>query len=348
VLAATALAAAAGLACAGGAAPVLAQPAGGGPVFAHLAYSNVTITGNASAGNFGALSGFLPAPCWMEPRFTGGNSYHQGDPQPAPNYDADSYWWWFLSQQPGLFGALGRIPGLKKAINTVFRNKQGGGGWWWVPAWTDSTAKGYACATGLVQSLNLADQYLEYEAPQTGGPDTPGHTVDGAILADMARAALTLPAITVRTNPKHGTRSDVNLPVWVWVTYGGQRSPSDTATVPIPGGTLSATVRTSQPTVSISVSSPAQAQLHTACGAAGSPYQGNATATPPCGVTFLAPSAANRPYTITVTAKWTVTWSDSTGDNGTFGPPWPPPQQTGTTNVTVQEVQSVNGPSPGP
>jgi hypothetical protein len=347
VLAATALAVAAGLACAGGAVPVSAQPAGGGPVYSHLAYSNVAITGDASGGNLGALSGILPAPCWLEPRFTGGDSFHQGDPQPSPSYDADSYWWWFASQQPGLYGVLGRISGLKAAINKIFQHKQGGGGWWWVPAWTDSTAKGYACATGLVLSLNFADQYLEYQAPQTGGGDGPGHTIDGQILADLARAALALPAITVHTNPLAGTPSDVNLPVWVWVAYHGPRSPTDTATVPTPAGALSATVKTSQPTVSLSVSSPGQARVYSNCGAAGSRYRGNATAIPGCGVTFLAPSAGG-PYTITVTARWTVTWSDSTGGSGTFGRGWPAPVQTGRTAVTVQEVQSVNGPSPGP
>jgi hypothetical protein len=142
-----------------------------------------------------------------------------------------------------------------------------------------------------------------------------------------------------------GTPSDVNLPVWVWVTYNGSRSPADTASVPLPGGgVLSATVTTSQPRVSLSVSSPAQAQVAGNCGAAGSPYQGNAGATPPCGVTFLAPST-DGPYTITVTARWAVTWSDSTGDRGTFAsPPWPVPVQTGTVSVAVREVQSVNGP----
>lgn len=341
------LAVAVALAGTGAATPVLAQPSDGGPVFAHLAYSNISITGNASARNLAALSPILPAPCWMEPRFTGANSYHQGDPQPSPSYDADSYWWWFASQQPGLYGVLGKISGLKQAINKLFKSRQGGSGWWWVPSWANAGVTGYSCATGLVLSLNLSAQYLQYQAPQTGGGDTSGHTIDGRILADIARAALALPGITVRTNPAHGTPSDVNLPVWVWVIYNGARSPSDTATVPTPAGQLSATVKTSQPTVSLSVSSPGQADLHTACGATGSRYRGDPAATPPCGVTFLAPSAAHQPYTITVTARWTVTWSDSTGESGTFGRHWPAPVQTGTTTVTVREVQSINGPSSG-
>jgi len=361
----TALATSAALSGAGPAAPALAQGAaatgsqaararsglagsGGGPGFSALAYSHVTVSGNAAPGALGSPSTYLPAPCWMEPRFTGANSYHAGDPQPSATGDADSYWWWFASQQPALYGVLGRIPGLKQAVNKVFKSKQGSAGWWWVPAWVNGGVNGFACATGLVQSLNFSAQYLQFQAPQHGGGDTPGHPIDGNILADLARAELVLPTFTVHTNPAAPTPSDVNLPVWVWLTYNGARSPADTATVPTPGGALWARVATSQPRVSISVSSPGQAQVYNQCGAVGSPYTGNATATPPCGVTFLAPSTSG-PYTITVTARWTVWWtaSDSPGQHLFASPPWPVPVQTGTSAVTVREVQSVNGPSPG-
>src|SRR5215469_17818702 len=84
--------------------------------------------------------------------------------------------------------------------------------------------------------LNFSDQYLEFEGPQPGGGDTPGHQVDGQILADIARAELVLPTFTVHTNPPRRVPSDVNLPVWVWVNYNGARSPTDTATVPTPAG----------------------------------------------------------------------------------------------------------------
>jgi hypothetical protein len=357
-----AFAASAVLSGAGAAAPAFAQgsarvdaqaaqarsaPAGGGgPGYLALAFSHVSVSGNAAAGSLASPGTYLPAPCWLEPRFTGGDSYHAGDPQPSANGDADSYWWWFASQEPGLYGVLGRIPGLKQAINKVFKAKQGSQGWWWVPSWVSGGVNGFACATGLVQMLNFSDQYLEFEAPQGGGGDTPGHQVDGQILADIARAELVLPQFTVHTNPPRRVPSDVNLPVWVWVTYNGARSPTDTATVPTPAGALWARVTTSQPQVSISVSSPGQARVYNQCGAAGSPYQGNASAIPPCGVTFLAPSKG---YTVTVTARWTVSWtaSDSPGQHVFASPPWPVPVQTGTSTVTVQEVQSVNGPSPG-
>jgi hypothetical protein len=360
----TACALAAALSGAAGAAPALAQrysatggqapqapsaPAGGGGGYSAFAYSQVSVSGSASPGGLGSPAAYLAAPCWLEPRFTGGDSYHQGDPQPSATGDADSYWWWFASQQPALYGVFGRLPGLKQAINKVFKAKQGSPGWWWVPSWVSGGVNGYACATGLVHMLNFSDQYLEFEAPQRGGADTPGHTIDGHILADLARAELVLPTFKVFTSPTVGVPSDVNLPVWVWVAYNGARSPSDTATVPTPGGALWARVTTSQPQVSLSVSSPGQAKVYNQCGAAGNPYPGNASAVPPCGVTFLAPSAG-APYRITVTATWTVSWtaSDAPGQHSFTSPPWPKPAQTGTAAVTVREVQSVNGPSPSP
>src|SRR5262245_46057103 len=167
------------------------------------------------------------------------------------------------------------FPASSRPSTRCSRPSRASQGRWWVPSWVNGGVNGFACATGLVQMLNFSDQYLEFEAPQGGG-DTPGHQVDGQILADIARADLVLPKFTVHTNPPPRVPSDVNLPVWVWVTYNGARSPTDTATVPTPAGALWARVTTSQPQVSISVSSPGQARVYNQCGAAGSPYQGNA------------------------------------------------------------------------
>ena len=319
-----------------------AAPAGSGPAYSSFAYSQVGVTGDVNPGALGNPTAYTPAPCWVEPRFTGADSYRKGDPQPSATGDADSYWWWFVGQEPALAGVLGRIQGLKEAVNKVFEARQGGGGWWWVPGWINAGVNGYACAMGLVHMLNFSAQYLEYLPPQTGGPAAPGHPIDGRILAALARAELALPAVKIFTNPAVGKPSDVNLPIWVGVRYAGPEQPTDTASVPLPGrGTLSATVATSPPQVSVSVNTGA-ARLYNNCGATGSRYTGSPAAIPPCGVTFLAPSS-HGPYTITVTARWTVTWSDSTGERGTFtSPPWPVPVQTGTTNVTVREIQAVN------
>ena len=74
-----------------GAAPAAgAAPAGGGPVFTHFAYSQVSVIGNTNPSALASPTAYTPAPCWVEPRFTGANSYHQGDPQPSATGDADS------------------------------------------------------------------------------------------------------------------------------------------------------------------------------------------------------------------------------------------------------------------
>jgi len=139
-----------------------------------------------------------------------------------------------------------------------------------------------------------------------------------------------------------GKPSDVNLALWVWVGYAGPERPTDTASVPLPGGgTLSATVTTAPPQVSVSVNT-AAARVYNNCGATGSRYTGDPAAIPACGVTFLAPST-NGPYKLTVTARWTVRWTDSTGEGGTFpSPPWPVPVQAGSATVTVREIQAIN------
>ena len=338
-----------GAAPAAGAAPAVdaaravgAAASGGGPVYSHFAYSQVSVTGDTNPAALASPTAYTPAPCWVEPRFTGADSYHKGDPQPSATGDADSYWWWFVGQEPALAGVLGRIQGLKQAVNKVFKARQGGSGWWWVPGWINGGLNGYSCAWGLVHMLNFSAQYLEYLPPQTGGPATPGHPIDGRILAALARAELALPAIKVFTNPAVGKPGDVNLPLWVWVGYAGPQRPTDTASVPLPGGgTLSATVITSPPQVSVSVNT-AAAHVYNNCGATGSRYNGDPAAIPPCGVTFLAPST-NGPYKLTVTARWTVRWTDSTGEGGTFpSPPWPVPVQAGSATVTVREIQAIN------
>jgi hypothetical protein len=345
------------LAGAGWLAPALAQqaargsggppPPPGGGSYTHAVYSQVHITGDTVSG--GAVSSqYQGPPCWLEPRFPGSNSWHRGDPVVyTPNGDADEYWWWFSTQEPS-FAPTAHSPGAAGLINRSFKQHQGGSGWWWVPSWLQSSG-GMACALGLVSSLGLNNGFLDYTPPAVPAHgDNPG-TIDGKILADLARAALALPGIAVHTNPMAPVHpSDVNLPLWVWVTYRGARNPSDTASVPLPGGgALSATVRTSQPALSLSVST-GSAQVYRHCGATGSRYPGGAAGLPPCGVTFLAPSTRG-PFTLTVTARWTVTWSDSTGAHGGFAsPPWPLPMKTEATLVTVREIQAVNTPPPAP
>ena len=150
-----------------------------------------------------------------------------------------------------------------------------------------------------------------------------------------ARAAITLPGIRVTTNPPRA-HGDVNLPVWVSVSYTGKRDPYERASVGLPdGSTMWAQVVASKPHVTLSTS--ASARVYNHCGATGSRYGGDPNAIPRCGVTFLAPSTGG-PFTLTVTVQWSVTWTDSTPASGSF----PPAAKTRAALVTVREIQAIN------
>jgi hypothetical protein len=317
----------------------------GGPTFSHEVFSQVQIGGNTRKGGSGTRA-FVPAPCWMEPRFTGAQSWHQGDPQEpfSPTFDADTYWWWFAAKE-GLIPLIHHIPDAREDINNDFKSDQGKPGWWWVPSWVDDSA-GFACAQGLVDNMNLNNGFLDLAPPVLAGPDTPGHTVNPTILADLARAVLRLPTFKLHTSPPAG-KADVNLPIWVWATTSGPTS--DFAKVgPLPDGTfMTTTVTASDPQLTISANAPG-GQVDPPseqCVGMGTPYHGQTGSSPTCGVTFLTPSIGND-YTLTATVSWTVKWTANIGDpqQGTFtSPPFPLPQRSLTEQVTVREVQAING-----
>jgi hypothetical protein len=324
-------------------------PPPGGPTFSHTVFSQVTVGGSGARPGGSGTRSFVPAPCWLEPRFTGANSFHPGDPQEplSATFDADTYWWWF-AQQEGLTFALDHIPDARQEINQDFKDEQGKSGWWWVPSWVNDSA-GFACAQSLVDTMNLNNGFLDFAPPVLAGPDTPGHTIDPTILADLARAVLRLPTIQLHSSPPAG-KGDVNLPMWVWATTSGPTT--DFAEVgPLPDGTrLRTTVTATDPRLTISASAPGgQVQVVSRCGQApgglGTPYHGQSGQSPTCGVTFLTPSLGGG-YTLTATVRWTVTWTANIGEpqQGTFtSPPFPLPQRSLTQQVTVREVQAING-----
>src|SRR6266702_1820682 len=78
-------------------------PPPGGGSYSHAVYSQVTISGQpGGSGSQSVNTGqYAGPPCWIEPRFTGANSWHRGDPVAlTASGDADEYWWWFGAQEP--------------------------------------------------------------------------------------------------------------------------------------------------------------------------------------------------------------------------------------------------------
>ncbi|MFE5755357.1 hypothetical protein ACFQ7I_16905 [Streptomyces massasporeus] len=165
--------------------------------------------------------------------------------------------------------------------------------------------------------------------------------IDTETLAGLAHQRTVVPPTKISLAPE--ARSTVNAPTWVWLDKGAFKPVSVTAS--LPGTGLWATT-TAKP-VSLHID-PGTADAETLpasgeClinddGSIGEPYaRGKAELTPPCGVRYLR-SSGDGTYGLVATLTWEITWEgagNTGGDlpNGTFAT---------TTEVPVQEIQSVN------
>jgi enoyl reductase len=290
---------------------------------------------------------WTPPECWLQPEFKQPQTYVAGDPSGGQT-DANSYWWWFGRHYSG-FNQFIHGTGSLQDIQQEFQqeqNMQVPAAWtgpnpitaadvWWAPNWLDGPA-GWACAQGLIDTTNLSDGFIGMEPPAQPGAGGANGQISSQGLAGLARAALRLPTVKVVTSPPATSSATVNVPSYVSVVYGGNPQPADTATVEFADGTpyLSATVQASKPTVQISTNAPNGSYTATSdnnCAAAGD------AATPACSITFRAPTGGT-PYQINVTVSWTVTWTTSAGDGGTF----PVATATGTSTLPVREIQTTN------
>lgn len=145
-----------------------------------------------------------------------------------------------------------------------------------------------------------------------GYPPPPGPTIDSRMLAEIARAFLTVPTVPLESSPNAAADapSFVNLPTWLWA------DPAEVfVTAAIPG--LAATVTAELVDLRFS-SVPAEAVTHPGngdCPGRGQPYRTGA-GTPPCGLTFGAPTGA---ATVAVDAIWHLTWTGTDGNGGDLG-----------------------------
>jgi hypothetical protein len=354
----TVLAVVAGLAAAGATIPAgVASAAGGGgvtppgpPTYTVTVQGHVSVGGDVSPGGFSET--YQPPECWLQPyfrqpeSFLTGDGYATGAPQSADS--ADTFWWDMATYYPAMehlinFTNIGDESG-RYLVNQDFKevqqgqNDNGGGAvgsdWvWWAPNWLN-TAAGLACAEGLAQTAGMNNGFLDLEPPgQPGVAGQPGE-ITGLQLAALARAALQLPTVTIHTQPGGGTDATsayVNTPTKLYLTYAPTREPSDRARVDFLGETfLTATITTSAPTISI-VTDDSGAAIDN---------NGTCLAGSKCSITFNGPTPTGDPYTITVTATWTVNWATSGGQAGTFTQP--PATVTATRTIIVREIQSIN------
>ncbi|WP_336207678.1 hypothetical protein [Nonomuraea sp. LPB2021202275-12-8] len=237
-----------------------------------LRNSKIRISGDGVKG--GKSDGYeLKSPCWYEPGLDAEKMFaFMSDPRAnASRIQAD---------EEGFAAFVKR-----------FKDKVGQPGLWWTPAYNAADPKGAACWAGL--------ELFVFVPPNT----TPPSGITFEELAEIARAALTVPEGAVKLNPD--AKSYVNLPTFVWLEGIGQPRRSVTATLP---GVMSATVVATLEDIKIDAGAGAdRAEVREqGCGASGKPYVKGAEFT--CGVRYLRASI-DRPrqvYELTVTSVWPV------------------------------------------
>ncbi|MDG9707802.1 hypothetical protein QC385_06055 [Streptomyces sp. DH10] len=171
-------------------------------------------------------------------------------------------------------------------------------------------------------------------------PDVP-QAIDTETLAGLAHQRTVVPPTKVSLAPNG--KSTVNAPTWVWLDKGTFKPVSVTAS--LPGTGLWATT-TAKP-VSLHLdpgtvdaeSLPASGEcVINDDGSIGEPYaRGKAELTPPCGVRYLR-SSGDGTYGLKATLTWEIAWEGSGGTGGDL----PSGTFATTTEVPVQEIQSVN------
>lgn len=352
----TMLAVIAGLAATGAALPATAHADGGNgsgvtppstgggtPSYSKVVQGNVTITGTPGAtGDVNEY--YKPPECWLQPWYKQPQSWVQSDPAGAGSAasapDADSFWWYMADQYQGLKMLIAHVPDARQEINQDFEDVQKlqyppgvASDWvWWAPNWL-SGAQGWACVQNLLGNAGMNEGFLNIQPP--GKPGNGGYEITSTNLAALARAALRLPGYRIITQPgtAPGTTAFVKSATKVYLQFNGAKDPTDTASATWQYGTyLSATITTTGPKVQITTNDP---------GATVSYDQADSCLpNTPCTVTFATPSSTGAPFTITVTATWTVNWTASDGANGTFTDPPPVVQRTRT--IVVREIQSIN------
>jgi hypothetical protein len=348
------LALAAGALVAFPAGPALADGAGGGGVeppsptgsgsSSGTTYIS-TIGGGTAVGGTGGT--WVPPPCWLQPFFPQTETYASGDPSGKSDTDADSYYSWFVGQ-----GApASETPTQAAQEFKQIQDRKAPKGWtgpsniaaddvWWAPNWAGDSS-GFACAEALAEKNNLSNTYIGLEPPLAAGQQSPlTGAISPYVLAEIARAEITLPKISIVTSPP-GTASQsavVNTPTYVAVDYHGNMDPSKTKDA-YPWGRAEIWASVQATVTNVTVSSP-QGGLFSSEKGFGTQGQTCATvndqATSACSVTFASPSGANAPDNLTVTVTWSVTWSTSGGTGGNLNSG----SISKTQNVVVNEIQS--------
>jgi hypothetical protein len=133
-------------------------------------------------------------------------------------------------------------------------------------------------------------------------------TISPEELARQAWAAMSLKHPDINIVPNPGGKGLVGLPVWMWTTFDWNPPAQQSQD---PTGTVSVSIAASVESVTWDMGDGSKI----VCGP-GTPYDGSSRPSPNCGHVYTRPGD----YTVTATATWVGTWSDTTTLNGTLGP----------------------------
>ncbi len=264
--------------------------------------SQIVLTGTGLSGKSDGYR--VKRPCWYEPGKNAADMLKEQQ-ESKPSWIPATEW-------------RRHLDSLKQ-----FEDKVGKEGRWWTRGYNSADPNALSCLAGL-------EPYV-FVPPNT----TPEGGITAEELAQIARAALTVPEPKIRLSPD--AKSYVNLPTWVWLDATGQDTRSVTATLP---GVMSATVTATRQSIKIDPgTSKDRYSLAQDCGPTGTPYSKGKTFN--CGVTYLRASI-DQPrdvYELTVTSVWNVQ-GQGQGQAAQAVFPYDPIQVGATRDVPVGEVQS--------
>ncbi|MFG1703444.1 hypothetical protein ACFLIM_09630 [Nonomuraea sp. M3C6] len=271
-------------------APLLLKPPTGGAgkvdanagqqgniAYVALKGSSVRVRGDVKGGTGDGFR--IPRPCWYEPG-------------PLPQEMLDRF-----SKGKDAANRARIDEDHNEEFLEQFRDKLKKPGRWWTPAYNEADPNHVACMTDL-------EPFGVFVPP--GQTPQSGITIEQ--LAQIARAALTVPEHTVKLSPD--AKSYVNLPTWVWLEGVGQ--PRRTVTAELPG-VMSVTLVANLQDIKIDPGTTQdRAEVNeSGCGTVGKPYTKGGTFS--CGVRYLR-SSIDQPrekYTLTVSTVWPIEVQDN-------------------------------------
>ncbi|MEV0206313.1 hypothetical protein AB0H97_14045 [Streptomyces sp. NPDC050788] len=167
------------------------------------------------------------------------------------------------------------------------------------------------------------------------------HAPTPDILAAYAYDKINVPQTRVELKP--ATRSTVNLPTWVWLNKATFKEIKVRAELQEAGVWAETTAKPIalhlDPGTQDAETFPASGDCQiNGDGSIGTPYtKGDAQKTPPCGIRYLR-ATAGKPYSLRASITWQISWEGSGGTKGDL----PDGTFETATDMTVQEIQSIN------